>query len=117
MTAPVLEIRNLVKTFAVKGAFGRAARVVRAVDDVSFSIVAGEVFGLAGESGSGKSTIARMIMGLAQPDSGDILIDGQSILGARHDAGAPAKGADGVPEPRGFAKPAADRGAVGPRAT
>ena len=81
MTAPVLEIRNLVKTFAVKGAFGRAARVVRAVDDVSFSIVAGEVFGLAGESGSGKSTIARMIMGLAQPDSGDILIDGQSILG------------------------------------
>ncbi len=81
MTAPVLEVRNLVKTFAVKGAFGRGRGIVRAVDDVSFSIGAGEVFGLAGESGSGKSTIARMVMGLSQPDSGDILIDGQSILG------------------------------------
>jgi peptide/nickel transport system ATP-binding protein len=54
---------------------------VRAVDGVSFTIPAGGVYGLAGESGSGKSTIARMIMGLTAPDKGDILIDGVSILG------------------------------------
>ena len=81
MSAMVLEVRNLAKTFPIKGAFGRSAGQVRAVDDVSFAIRAGEVFGLAGESGSGKSTIARMVMGLARPDSGDILIDGESILG------------------------------------
>lgn len=81
MTAPVLEIRNLVKTFPIRRTFGARASVVRAVDDVSLTIAKGEVFGLAGESGSGKSTIARMIMGLTQPDSGDILMDGRSILG------------------------------------
>ena len=80
MTA-ALDIVNLVKTFAVKSAFGRQTGEVRAVDDVSFRIAPGEVYGLAGESGSGKSTIARMIMGLTAPDSGDIRIGGQSILG------------------------------------
>ncbi len=78
---PVLELRNLAKTFPVKGGFRRAASEVRAVDGVSLTIEKGAVYGLAGESGSGKSTIARMIMGLTQPSSGDILIDGQSILG------------------------------------
>jgi peptide/nickel transport system ATP-binding protein len=75
-----LEIRNLVKTFPIRSGFGRVTGEVRAVDDVSFSIPVGGVYGLAGESGSGKSTIARMIMGLARPDSGDILLDGQSLL-------------------------------------
>ncbi len=81
MTSPALELRDLVKTFPVRNAFGRINGQVRAVDGVSVSIAKGEVYGLAGESGSGKSTIARMVMGLLQPDSGDILIDGQSILG------------------------------------
>ena len=76
-----LEIRDLVKTYPVRNAFGRVSGEVRAVDGVSFSIPSGGVYGLAGESGSGKSTIARMIMGLTAPDSGDILIDGVSILG------------------------------------
>ena len=78
---PTLEVRHLVKTFPVRNAFGRVTGAVRAVDDVSFSIPPGGVYGLAGESGSGKSTIARLIMGLGQPDAGDILIDGVSILG------------------------------------
>jgi peptide/nickel transport system ATP-binding protein len=78
---PVLELRNLVKTYSVKRGFGRTASEVRAVDGVSLRIEQGQVYGLAGESGSGKSTIARMIMGLTPPTSGDILIDGQSILG------------------------------------
>ena len=75
-----LEIRNLVKTFPIRSGFGRVTGEVRAVDDVSFSIPVGGVYGLAGESGSGKSTIARMIMGLAKPDAGDILLDGQSLV-------------------------------------
>jgi peptide/nickel transport system ATP-binding protein len=84
MTArPMLEIINLSKHFPVRNAFGRQVGAVRAVDNVSFSIPRGAVYGLAGESGSGKSTIARMIMGLAKPTSGDILIDGQNVSGAK----------------------------------
>ena len=77
----VLAVHNLIKTYPVRDVFGRLSGAVRAVDKVSFSIPQGGVYGLAGESGSGKSTIARMIMGLTQPDSGDILIDGVSIVG------------------------------------
>jgi len=79
MSGPMLEIRNLCKAFPIRNAFGRRTGEVRAVDNVSFSIDKGKVYGLAGESGSGKSTIARIIMGLERPDSGDILIDGRSI--------------------------------------
>jgi peptide/nickel transport system ATP-binding protein len=75
-----LDIRGLTKTFPIRSGFGRVTGEVRAVDDVSFSIPVGGVYGLAGESGSGKSTIARMIMGLAKPDAGDILLDGQSLV-------------------------------------
>ncbi len=79
MSTPMLEIRNLAKSFPVRNAFGRQIGEVRAVDDVSFSIEKGRVYGLAGESGSGKSTIARMIMGLEKPDAGEILIDGVGL--------------------------------------
>ena len=77
----MLEIRGLTKTFPTRSAFGRATGEVKAVADVSFAVEKGEVYGLAGESGSGKSTIARMIMGLTRPTSGSILIDGQDIAG------------------------------------
>ena len=79
MSQPVLEVVNLTKTFPIRSGFGRIKSEVRAVDDVSFSIDRGQVYGLAGESGSGKSTIARMIMGLARPTSGKILLDGAEI--------------------------------------
>ncbi|EJJ26499.1 ATP-binding cassette domain-containing protein [Rhizobium sp. CF142] len=79
MSTPMLEIRNLAKSFPIRNAFGRQIGEVRAVDDVSFSIEKGRVYGLAGESGSGKSTIARMIMGLEKPDAGEILIDGVGL--------------------------------------
>jgi len=82
MSRPMLEITNLVKTFPVRNAFGRQSGEVKAVSDVSFSIERGQVYGLAGESGSGKSTIARMIMGLTLPTAGEILLDGQNIAGA-----------------------------------
>jgi peptide/nickel transport system ATP-binding protein len=82
MSAPVLELIGLTKTFPVRNAFGRVRGAVKAVQDVSLSIPRGCVYGLAGESGSGKSTIARMIMGLTPPTSGEILLDGQAITAA-----------------------------------
>jgi len=77
---PLLEVIGLSKNYHARGAFGRSAGEVKAVRDVSFAIEPGEVFGLAGESGSGKSTIARMILGLTSPSAGEIIIDdGQAI--------------------------------------
>ncbi len=79
MSAPMLEIVDLRKSFPIRNAFGRKTGEMKAVDGVSFAIEKGQVYGLAGESGSGKSTIARMIMGLETPDGGEILIDGESL--------------------------------------
>lgn len=79
MSPPMLEVVGLSKVFPIRNAFGRKSGEVRAVDRVSFRIARGQVYGLAGESGSGKSTIARMIMGLTEPTAGDILLDGQNI--------------------------------------
>ena len=61
---------------------GGGRRILTAVDDVSFSIAKGQTYALVGESGSGKSTIARMVVGLERPDSGRILIDGQTAFDA-----------------------------------
>src|SRR5882672_4859826 len=78
--APLLEIRHLSKEFSRrKGLFG-AASVVRAVDDVSFSIDKGETFGLVGESGSGKTTTGRCILRLIEPTKGEVLFDGRDVL-------------------------------------
>jgi ABC-type oligopeptide transport system ATPase subunit len=69
---PLVEVRHLVKDFpASTGLFGRGG-LVRAVDDVSFAIEAGETFGLVGESGSGKTTTGRCLLRLIEPTSGDI---------------------------------------------
>jgi ABC-type oligopeptide transport system ATPase subunit len=70
--APLVEIRNLVKEFPTRtGWFGRGT-AVRAVDDVSFAIDAGETFGLVGESGCGKTTTGRCALRLIEPTSGEI---------------------------------------------
>ena len=53
----------------------------RAVQDVGFTIAAGETFGIVGESGCGKSTVARLVMGLEKPDAGEVLFHGQRIDG------------------------------------
>ncbi|HWK66911.1 MAG TPA: ATP-binding cassette domain-containing protein [Rhizobiaceae bacterium] len=87
MSRPLLEIVNLSKSFPVRNAFGFTKTEVRAVKNVSFTIGRGEVYGLAGESGSGKSTVARMIMGLTEPTSGEILLDGENIAGGKHSHG------------------------------
>ena len=82
----LIEVQHLTKSFvADTDFFGRPTSFVQAVDDVSFTIRRGEVFGLVGESGCGKTTIGKMICGLLKPTSGQILFEGRDItaLGQR----------------------------------
>ena len=76
----LLDVRHLVKHFHVGGGlFGGPAGVVRAVDDVSFSIRRGETLGLVGESGCGKTTTGRCILQLERPTSGQVLFEGRDL--------------------------------------
>jgi ABC-type oligopeptide transport system ATPase subunit len=81
---PLLELRNLTKVFPLgESALGGEAKgEVRAVDNVSLDIKAGETLGLVGESGSGKSTLGRLALGLIEPTSGSIQFDGRDLLAA-----------------------------------
>src|SRR2546425_9363966 len=81
---PILEVRHLTVHFPVFKGFGPGLRggadaKVHAVDDVSFSLGPQEILGLVGESGCGKSTIARTLVGLTAPTAGTILFKGQDI--------------------------------------
>ena len=81
MAEHLLEVEHLHKHFPVgrKGVFGRPAATLRAVDGVSFTLERGESLGLVGESGCGKSTTARAVMGLHQATSGAIWFDGVEL--------------------------------------
>ncbi|MFN9506383.1 MAG: ABC transporter ATP-binding protein, partial [Rubrivivax sp.] len=77
---PLLTVQGLVKHFPLKkDLFGRGGGVVRAVDGVSFAVRSGETLGIVGESGCGKSTTARLLMHLIQPDNGDIIFEGKAV--------------------------------------
>jgi len=77
---PLLDVRHLRQEFPVgRRGFGRAAKTVKAVDDVSLTIRAGEVVGLVGESGSGKTSLGRAILRLIEPTSGQVFFDGIDI--------------------------------------
>jgi peptide/nickel transport system ATP-binding protein len=82
----LVEVRNLTKVYPLgESIFGGAAYgEVRAVDDVSLTIDAGETLGLVGESGSGKSTLGRLILRLTEPTSGNIRFDGYDLLASSH---------------------------------
>lgn len=76
----ILEVRNLKVHFPIKkGVFARTVGQVKAVDDISFSLKRGETLGVVGESGCGKSTTSRAILGLVKPCGGEILFDGKNV--------------------------------------
>jgi len=80
MTAPVIDVEGLKKHFPIrKGLLRRLVGQVHAVDGVSFSIAEGETLGLVGESGCGKSTVARTVMRLVEPTAGTIRLGGTDV--------------------------------------
>jgi len=78
--APAVEVRDLVKTYPARfSLFGRSRPAVHALRGVSLRIPAGETLGIVGESGCGKTTLARCLIGLIRPTSGAVLVNGRPI--------------------------------------
>src|SRR5215470_14609474 len=79
---PLLEVRDLVKEFPVTAGaiLQRKVAAVHAVSTVSFTVAAGETFGLVGESGCGKTTIGRVVVALERPNSGTVTMAGQNVF-------------------------------------
>jgi len=83
MSSTLLSVNNLKKYYPVQsGLLNRVSNWVKAVDGVSFSIKKGEVLGMVGESGCGKTTVARALMRLIEPTSGEVFFDGSNLLTA-----------------------------------
>jgi peptide/nickel transport system ATP-binding protein len=81
---PLLHVEHLKKYFPIRGGLlNRTVATVQAVDDVSFSVRKGETLGIVGESGCGKSTTARLLMRLVEPDAGSVVFDGDMVGGPR----------------------------------
>ena len=75
-----IEVSHVSKDFEIRsGLLNRKTGIFRAANDVSLNIKQGDIFGIAGESGSGKTTIAKMILGLTNPTEGQIKIEGRPI--------------------------------------
>jgi len=82
---PVLQVKDLVTSFPIKGGvFKKKIGDIQAVSGISFNIYPGETMGLVGESGCGKSTVARTIIGLEKPESGHIYFEGQDLTNISH---------------------------------
>src|SRR5450830_1923571 len=80
LQAPLLDVRNLKKHYITPGSmFGKPARVVQAVEDVSFSLARGETLSLVGESGCGKTTTGKSVLRLIEPTSGSIRMEGEEL--------------------------------------
>jgi peptide/nickel transport system ATP-binding protein len=80
LESPVLELTHLVKEFPVtQGVLQRVVGTVKAVSDVTFTVARGETFGIVGESGCGKTTVGRLIVGLEKPTAGAIKFEGREL--------------------------------------
>lgn len=79
MSDPAIEISDVTRTFMISAGFMRGKRPLQAVNGVSFNVERGEVLGLVGESGCGKTTLARIMLGLLDPTSGTIRLDGKPV--------------------------------------
>ncbi|MCX7685092.1 MAG: ABC transporter ATP-binding protein [Acetobacteraceae bacterium] len=86
MTAPLLEVRGLAKHYPLKH-----GRIVRAVDGVDLALAPGESVGLVGESGCGKSTVARLVLRLIPPTAGSIRFEGRELTGLSDSALRPLR--------------------------
>ena len=90
---PLVQVRDLSKTFDVSAPWlnrvieRQPRQFVHAVDGVSFSIERGKTLALVGESGCGKSTVARLLVGLYQPTRGEVTFDGQPTDAGQNAAG------------------------------
>lgn len=78
---PLLQVKNLNTSYPIsKGLFGKVTAYTKAVDEVSFDVYPGEILGLVGESGCGKTTLSRSILRLIEPNSGEVFYKGKNIL-------------------------------------
>lgn len=78
---PVLEVKNLKVYYPVRGPLFGRKRFLHAVEDVSFTLNAGETLGLVGESGCGKSSLGKALVRLEKPFSGEVILNGRNIAG------------------------------------
>ncbi len=81
MSAPLIAVRDVRRTFMISAGAFRGKRPLHAVNGVSLEVARGEVLALVGESGCGKTTLARMILGLLAPTAGQIRLDGRPLEG------------------------------------
>src|SRR3989442_12817842 len=103
---PLVEVRSVKKYFPIrKGLLQREVARVHAVDDVTFSVRAGETLGLVGESGCGKSTLGRTIVQLLEPTEGSIFFEGRDISGLGSRALRPLRREVPISLPRPDARP------------
>ncbi len=79
MAEPILEARQLHRTFMVSGGFMRSKRALHAVNGVDLTVRRGEAYALVGESGCGKTTLAKILMGLMPASSGEVILNGKPI--------------------------------------
>ncbi len=80
---PLIDIKNLTKHYRVRSGLLQRAAYVQALDDVSLQIFRGETLGVVGESGCGKTTLARSMLRLVEPTSGQVFLEGSDVLKAK----------------------------------